>query len=168
MTCVSIMRSLCQVWKPEWQGLVMAELAYLAGHRKSAGTCDITIKEGRLIRLRAVCPESGESMTMILLPQKLGEVKKEKNGEYWRTFSSEAVRKFSQDLGDHNEIHQGEHPIVSGFQLLVSLQQDFSFLSGRIRFYAPVKAGEAVYIEKTETGYIGYTEQRCFIVEESK
>lgn len=168
MTRVSIMQSLCQVWKPEWQGMVMAELAYLAGHEKSEGACDITIKEGRLIRLHAICPQSGASMTMILLPQKQGKAKKEQKGNFWRVFSVEAVRKFSRDLGDHNEIHQGEHPIVSGFQLLSSLQQDFSFVSGRIRFYAPVRAEEPIYIEKTETGCIGYTEQRCFVYEESK
>lgn len=163
-----MMEALCQVWKPEWQGLVMAELSYDAGNGQGNETVSVTVKEGRLIRLRAFCGASGEAMTMVLLPQKQGEATQERKGVFWRTFSAEEVRTFSQNLGDHNEIHQGSHPIVSGFQLLTALRQDFSFTSGCIRFYAPVKAGESIYIEKTESGCTGYTLGRCFAYEEQK
>ena len=32
---MEIFRSLCQIWKPEWQGMVMAELEYEAGERRA-------------------------------------------------------------------------------------------------------------------------------------
>lgn len=159
------MRSLCRIWKPSWQGMVMAELSYTAGKGPSTEPCEISVKEGRLIRLRACCPESGASMTLLLLPQKEGKVKKERAGVLWRTFSAAEVREFSHSLGDHNEIHQGAAPIVSGFQLAAALDEDFSFGSGRIRFHAPVRAGEPIYIEKTADGCVGYTEERCFVYE---
>lgn len=170
MTHIFIMQSLCQVWKPEWQGMVMAELSYRRGQAAVSPSYRVTVKEGRLVRISALDDATGEEMGMVLLPQKKGKAgeKTGPTGEPWRSFSADEVRNFSRSLGDHNAIHQGVCPIVSGFQLFSSLQEVDRFPSAKLRFYASIKAGEVVYLKRESQGWTGYTDTRCFSYEEKK
>jgi hypothetical protein len=163
-----IMQALCREWKAEWQGLVMAELRYERGAGVAA-SYEINIKEGRMVRV-AASAETGERMSMILLPLKKGKSDgtREAEGEPWRVFSAEEVRGFSKGLGDHNEIHQGTHPIVSGFQILNALGEVVSAPSLRIRFHHPLYAGEMVSLAKEEGMVKGYAGALCFTYEEMK
>ncbi len=167
-----IMSALCRAWKPEWQGLVMAELRYEAGRGESVGTYEITISEKRLIRVAAASMETGEAMSMVLLPLRKGEAlaaaETESGGNPWRTFLAEEVRAFSSALGDHNEIHQGARPIVSGFQILNALRETISYPSLRIRFHQPLYAGEPVTLVKEAGALKGYAGALCFTCEEIK
>lgn len=159
---IEIFRSLCQIWKPEWQGMVMAELEYEAGERRAP--LKIQAKEGRLVKIMASYGETGEKVRMLLLPAK-GKVhldKAEQAGGFWKIFAPQEVRQFSSDLGDHNEIHQGNHPIVSGFQLLMELRKNETVTSMKIRFHSSIYAGEKVYLEKEGDTWMGYTDHLCF------
>lgn len=71
-------------------------------------------------------------------------------------------RKGGPSLGDHNAIHQGSQPIVSGFQLLVSLVAMYPGEAIRLRFHHPVRAGEMVYLKKEGDQLLGYTDTLCF------
>ena len=135
------MRMLCGVWKDAWQGMVMAEISWKEGTPKAS--CGVHVKEGRLIRLSA-CTDGGE-LSMVLLPFHAGKcLRKGREGEPWRLFTAKEVHHFSDALGDHNAIHQGSQPIVSGFQLLVSLVAMYPGEAIRLRFHHPVRAGEMV------------------------
>lgn len=167
-----IMAALCRAWKPEWQGLVMAELCYEEGQGAGSADYEIKISERRLVRVAASAKETGETMSMVLLPLRKGEVsapmETENDGKPWRTFSAEEVRAFSSALGDHNEIHQGARPIVSGFQILSALRESISYPAVRIRFHRPLYAGEMVSLVE-EAGMVkGYVGALCFTCEEIK
>ena len=88
--------------------------------------------------------------------------RKEREGKPWRLFTAEEVHHFSDALGDHNAIHQGSQPIVSGFQLLVSLAAMYPGKAIRLRFHHPVRAGEMVYLKKEGDQLLGYTDTLCF------
>lgn len=153
------MRMLCGVWKKAWQGMVMAEISWEEGKPKASR--GVHVKEGRLIRLSAGI--EGGTLSMVLLPLREGKCpRKEREGEPWRSFTAEEVHRFSDALGDHNAIHQGAQPIVSGFQLLVSLAAMYPGKAIRLRFHHPVKAGEMVYLKKEGDQLLGYTDTLCF------
>lgn len=153
------MRMLCSVWKDAWQGMVMAEIFWKEGTLKAS--CGVHVKEGRLIRLSA-CTDGGE-LSMVLLPFQAGKYpRKGREGEPWRLFTAEEVHHFSDALGDHNAIHQGSQPIVSGFQLLLSLVAMYPGKAVRLRFHHPVRAGEMVYLKKEGDQLLGYTDTLCF------
>ena len=88
--------------------------------------------------------------------------RKGREGEPWRLFTAAEVHHFSDALGDHNAIHQGSQPIVSGFQLLVSLVAMYPGKAIRLRFHHPVRAGEMVYLKKEGDQLLGYTDTLCF------
>ena len=159
---IDIFRALCKTWRPEWQGMVMAELSYAAGKRTAP--LDIQVKEGRLVKIVASYGEAGERMEMLLFHAKGNNrsYKMEREGDFWQSFDAPAVREFSLSLGDHNEIHQGERPIVSGFQLLWTLRQKISASSMKIRFHSSIYAGENVYVKQDEDAWKGYTDHLCF------
>ena len=140
------MRMLCGVWKDAWQGMVMAEISWKEGTPKAS--CGVHVKEGRLIRLSA-CTDGGE-LSMVLLPFHAGKCpRKGREGEPWRLFTAK-------------EVHQGSQPIVSGFQLLVSLVAMYPGKAIRLRFHHPVRAGEMVYLKKEGDQLLGYTDTLCF------
>lgn len=161
-----IMRALCRCWKPAWQGMVMAELAYRGGNGKPSGY-RVAAKEGRLVRVSAEDAGSGECMRLILMPPRSGaQAARGASGEpgkRWRTFSAEEVRTFSAALGDHNIIHQGPRPIVSGFQMAEALSRDFPAASFTLRFQAPLYAGEEVRLVQEENEIRGYAGRLCFV-----
>ena len=167
-----IMSALCRAWKPEWQGLVMAELCYKEGQGAGSADYEITISERRLVRVAASAKDTGEAMSMVLLPLRKGEAlataETECRRKSWRTFSAEEVRAFSSALGDHNEIHQGAHPIVSGFQILRALRGAISYPAVRIRFHQPLYAGEKVSLVEEAGTLKGYAGALCFTCEEIK
>ncbi len=167
-----IMSALCRAWKPEWQGLVMAELCYEEGQGEGfPREYEITISERRLVRVAAAQKETGEVMSMVLLPLRKGnnpEAAAESHGTPWRAFSADEVRAFSSALGDHNEIHQGARPIVSGFQILAALKDSISYKKLRIRFQRPLFAGEMVTLVEEAGALKGYAGALCFTCEEIK
>ncbi len=167
-----IMEALCRTWKAEWQGLVMAELRYERGEDDGAApSYEVTVSERRLVKVAAVSKETGERMAMVLLPLRnqisRGETETAE-GTLWRKFSAEEVRAFSARLGDHNEIHQGARPIVSGFQILSMLAERFPWKGMCIRFHQPLYAGEDVYLSETDGKVRGFSGELCFTCEEIK
>ena len=167
-----IMSALCRAWKPEWQGLVMAELCYKEGQGAGSADYEITISERRLVRVAASAKDTGEAMCMVLLPLRKGDalasMETENDGKTWRAFSADEVRAFSSALGDHNEIHQGAHPIVSGFQILSALRESISYPAVRLRFHQPLYAGEKVSLVEEAGTLKGYAGALCFTCEEIK
>lgn len=157
---------MCSIWDPSWQGMVMGSLYYYPGNGSGTGSYEMTRKEGRLVRLSLKNTTTGEEMRMILFPFREGETKKQETlpeGDFWTSFSPEDVRTYSQEAGDHNAIHQGSHPIVSGFQLLSSWLADFPQKEAvEMRFFAPVYADENIFISKD--GMTGFTDKMCFKV----
>ncbi len=165
-----IMEALCRTWKAEWQGLVMAELRYERGE-EGVASYEVTVSERRLVKVAAVCKETGEQMMMTLLPLRNSMSRGETEtaeGTLWRKFSAEEVRDFSANLGDHNEIHQGARPIVSGFQILAALAERFPWRGIIIRFQQPLYAGEDVYLSETDGKVRGFSGGLCFTCEEIK
>lgn len=155
-----IMGALCRAWKPEWQGLVMAELRYEVGRGGSSRPYDITISEKRLVRLSASSKETGEAMSLVLLPLRgrLTETEEETAGRPWRRFTAKEVQDFSRSLGDHNELHQSAHPLVSGFHILFALKEMISAPALRLRFHQPLYADQMLWLAEEEGVVRGYAE----------
>lgn len=161
----AIIQSLCSLWRSSWQGMVMGELKYRKGSGGS-GPYRVSASGRRIVRVSAVSP-SGERMDLMLFPVAgfAGGGRKAASGAYWHTFSADEVRKYSASVGDHNEIHQTDSPIVSGFQIVEAMEglegkQDF-----RIRFHYPVRSGEAVSLRSEGKTVSGMTDVLCFVWE---
>ncbi len=167
-----IMEALCRTWKAEWQGLVMAELRYERGEDDGAApSYEVMVSERRLVKVAAVCKETGEQMMMTLLPLRNSMSRGETEtaeGTLWKKFSAEEVRDFSASLGDHNEIHQGARPIVSGFQILSALAERFPWRGMCIRFHQPLYAGEEIFLAADDGKVRGFSGGLCFTCEEIK
>ena len=66
-------------------------------------------------------------------------------------------------LGDHNEIHYTEKPVVSGFQIFESVMEEYPSDGMKISFHHPVFSGEEVYLMEKDQKIEGYTNQLCFV-----
>ncbi len=155
-----IMSALCSVWKSEWSGLVMAELRYEVGEGGASERYDITISEKRLVRLSVSSKETGETMSLVLLPLRgrLTEEGEETAGRPWRRFTAKEVQDFSRSLGDHNELHQSAHPLVSGFQILFALKEMIAAPALRLRFHQPLYADQMLWLSEEPGVVRGYAE----------
>lgn len=163
---ITNIRALCRTWKPQWQGMVMAELVYRRG--ESSGIPAVEVREGRVIRLTTRYDHSMEGLSIVLFPFKASKPKAMTpwEGDDSISFSEERVHQDSTLLGDHNEIHQGENPVVSGFEILLEMEPYFSEKSIKIRFYAPARAGDSIFLHQEKGKITGYTDHLCFICEE--
>ena len=161
----AIIKSLCSLWRSSWQGMVMGELKYRKGSG-GFGPYRVSASGRRIVRVSAVSP-SGERMDIMLFLAAgfAGGGRKAEGGAYWHTFSADEVRNYSASVGDHNEIHQTENPIVSGFQIaeeMAALEGEKDF---RIRFHYPIRSGEAVSLLKEGKMVSGMTDVLCFVWE---
>lgn len=161
----AIIKSLCSLWRPSWQGMVMGELKYRKGPGGS-GPYKVSATGRRIVRVYAVSP-SEERMDLMLFPAAgfAGGGRKEAGGTYWHTFSADEVRRYSASAGDHNEIHQTDCPIVSGFQIAEGMAALEGAPDFRIRFHYPVRSGEAVSLRKEGKVIYGMTDVLCFVWE---
>ncbi len=159
-----IIRALCSLWKPEWQGMVMGELRYRRG-ADVGGPYRVTASGRRIVRV-AADSDGGEHMELLLFPYKetSGKVVPEK-GVPWRVFSAEEVRRCSRALGDHNGLHQTDRPVVSGFQIALALSGEAQASSFRLRFHQPIRSGETVYLLREGNRMQGMTDVLCFTYE---
>lgn len=82
---------------------------------------------------------------------------------FWKSFSADEVRAYSKALGDHNEIHYTEKPVVSGFQIFESVMEEYPSDGMKISFHHPVFSGEEVYLMEKDQKIEGYTDQLCFV-----
>ncbi|WP_110953714.1 hotdog family protein [Anaerosinus massiliensis] len=77
----------------------------------------------------------------------------------WKTFHKREIYDFSQRVGDINTIHLTERPVVQGLLILETIAQYFTaFREIEIKFMKPIYAEDPVYLESTETGMIGYSD----------
>ncbi len=75
----------------------------------------------------------------------------------WKTFSAEEISTAAHLVGDHNGIHQGDRPIAGGFLLLSSIAaREPGHKRYKIRFHAPVYAGEAVSLAEDTSSVLAY------------
>jgi len=91
--------------------------------------------------------KSGEFLELILSKPsapKEGE-KRPDEAAFWKSFSADEVRAYSKALGDHNEIHYTEKPVVSGFQIFESVMEEYPSDGMKISFHHPVFSGEEVW-----------------------
>ncbi len=162
-----LIHELCRLWEPCWQGMVMGKLTYRKGTEKSGGNFISKVSHHPVLSFSVLEKESHESINILLFPFKEKEEEKEGGkGKVWRSFTTHEVREYSRRMGDHNEIHQSSHPIVSGFQLAEALGEDFPFSSYmKIRFQHPVYSGETIRLEVDGPIILGYTDNLCFKVE---
>lgn len=160
-----IVKALCEIWNPSWQGLVIGKLVYTKGNR-STGPYEWKLREGKAVKVE-IRNAAGESIEMTLLPfkGKKNSSPIERKGRFLHTFSKEEVHAFSKNLGDHNEIHLNDHPIVSGFQLLSLLMNEIEGRVYQISFYAPLYSGEDFYIEEKGKVILGYGVTLCLKLE---
>ena len=161
----AIIQSLCTLWRPSWQGMVMGELKYRRGGG-SGGPYKVAASGRRIVRVSA-SSEAGERMELLLFPAAgfAGGARAGEAGVSWHRFSADEGRRYSASLGDHNEIHQSERPIVSGFQIaeeMGALEGDRDF---RIRFHYPIQSDEMVSLRKEGKAIYGVTDVVCFIWE---
>lgn len=160
-----IIKALCRTWREKWQGMVMGELKYRRGRREPSGRYDISFAGNRIIKISAFDQVGGERMDILLFPFST-PVKSEPaagdKGIFWRIFRNDEIGKCSRSLGDHNNIHQMQHPVVSGFQIALELQKQWKAEAFRIRFHYPVYGEEAVYIREKGNTLYGTTQFLCF------
>lgn len=162
-----IIQKLCTLWKPEWQGMVMGELKYNTGNGISRGNFETSFSERRFIKLSVRDRDTGETISIILFPFSGNQkgLPAEPAGKYWKIFSPGEVRAYSRSMGDHNEIHQSSHPVVSGFQILEELAKLYPAESVRLRFHHPLCSGEPLYLKEEESRIQGFTDVLCFTME---
>lgn len=156
----------CSVWNDDWDGMYIGKLSYRSGFKKCK-TYTVSIKSGHLVKLE-IASESGERLDIFLLKSKGLKSIKEKRpskAKFWRSFSFESVKKYSISVGDHNSLHYSENAVVSGFQLLSEVVREKKINGGvNMRFFYPIHCNEKIYLEKTSTGYVGWTDTKCFEV----
>ncbi len=64
-------------------------------------------------------------------------------------FATEDVREFVEDVGDTNELHEGEKPLVPGLLILERLLKQMEFITCRkifLKYTTPVFAGQEVIV----------------------
>ena len=123
------------------------------------------IRDGKLLRVAVRGRKSGEFLELILSKPsapKEGE-KRPDEAAFWKSFSADEVRAYSKALGDHNEIHYTEKPVVSGFQIFESVMEEYPSDGMKISFHHPVFSGEEVYLMEKDQKIEGYTDQLCFV-----
>lgn len=162
-----LIEALCRLWDPAWQGMVMGKLTYKKGRGKGSGELISKVSHHPVLSISISDKESHEYMNILLFPFKEMEGEKGRgDGKAWRSFTADEVREYSRRMGDHNEIHQSSHPVVSGFQLAEELGKDLPFSSClKIRFHHPVYSGETICLKANGPVILGYTDDLCFKVE---
>lgn len=159
-----IIRKICTVWKPSWDGKVMGRISYTEGKRPSVSYTE-KVREGRIISV-TLSGDGGEKLSLLLFPLKEAERKEAPaGGTPLCSFSAEEVRAYSTALGDHNGIHQTERPIVSGFQILEALREAYGGKEISVSFHAPLRSGEILYTVKEGNKISGYTDSLCVTAE---
>ena len=157
-------KAICRIWRPEWQGMLMGRLTYKTGNGENKAYEEI-IRDGKLLRVAVRGRKSGEFLELILSKPsapKEGE-KRPDEAAFWKSFSADEVRAYSKALGDHNEIHYTEKPVVSGFQIFESVMEEYPSDGMKISFHHPVFSGEEVYLMEKDQKIEGYTNQLCFV-----
>ena len=104
----------------------------------------------------------GQGKTPCKVPDRGGQ-KRPDEAAFWKSFSADEVRAYSKALGDHNEIHYTEKPVVSGFQIFESVMEEYPSDGMKISFHHPVFSGEEVYLMEKDQKIEGYTDQLCFV-----
>jgi hypothetical protein len=84
--------------------------------------------------------------------------------EYSIKFSSLEIESFCNDVGDENEIHKGESPVVPGLLIIKkSLGEMTTINSLLVNFYKPVYSEQEVFIKKNNNEIFGICEgSLCF------
>lgn len=145
----SLARALTGLWKPEWEGALMVALTYTTGEGNQESCQASCSGRGRKLLLSAK-GDHGSRLDMVLLlpPHKKPGASQDAlpSGLIpWKTFSPEEIRAAALHVGDHNGIHQGDRPIAGGFLLMEAMAARYvGHKRYKIRFYAPIYAGEAV------------------------
>lgn len=108
-----------------------------------------------------------ETLTVYLMmrPQVNVDSTKEKNkGDYWHTFSNDAIKAFSDKMGDMNSIHLTEHPIVQGLFILKKLYDLTSAETIEVKYLHPIYGGDSVFLEYHKEHINGYSNgYHCFL-----
>ena len=97
--------------------------------RRNAATVTVSDTTGTLVMtLLAGAPHPHEEHTEAI-PQ---------NASPWRSFSADEVHAFVDAMDDTNPIHQGNCPVVPGYQMLTAWLQDHrAVVSCDMRFHLP-------------------------------
>lgn len=166
----ALIREICKVWRPEWQGIAIARINYWRTMKEQESnyidSFSVEVKENRIVTL--LCQKIHEDQIVeslevkMLHPLGLKE-KKERSlpaeKKNWRQFSKEEIWAYSRQVGDHNRIHLSEKPVVQGFLLLKHLVETFHQAEEyQISFYSPALAEEKIYLHTQEESFCGYGE----------
>lgn len=106
--------------------------------RRNAATVTVSNATGTLVMtLLAGAPhphaERAETIPQSALP--------------WRSFSADEVHAFVAAMEDTNPIHQGDYPVVPGYQMLTAwLQEHRDVVSCDMRFHHAVKSDALIYL----------------------
>ena len=80
------------------------------------------------------------------------------NASPWRSFSADEVHAFVDAMDDTNPIHQGNCPVVPGYQMLTAWLQDHrDVVSCDMRFHHAVKSNALIYLMTDGTMVQAYT-----------
>lgn len=169
-----LIREVCKVWWPEWQGIAIARIYYWrAVKEKQFNDIDsflVEIKENRVVTLS--CQKMNEDQIIesievkMIHPFGLKERKERSlplERKKWRQFSKEEIWAYSKQVGDHNLIHLNEKPVVQGFLLLKHLVETFTQAEEyQISFYSPAVAEEDICLHTQGQSFCGYGETAIY------
>lgn len=112
-------------------------------------------------------------MELTLIKKSSKEVKhiekeNEVTGKYFCTIDSEEIYEFSKDIGDLNEIHFLERPVVQGMLLIRHLDEYFKSLKYEytimnIRFIKPLYSGESTSIVLESKEFMVYKDNKLIL-----
>lgn len=159
-------RALCQHWRTAWERAVIGWLVYRPGQNVDIDAWDVTVRTGRLIHFycQRRCPQGAEVEMVLVLPMAIMQRQQAKpvpltseRVAWWCRFSQTEIEASARRLGDHNPIHYGTKPVVSGFLLLERLVTAYpGKVCYRLRCREPIFADEAVAVIELDTGVHGY------------
>lgn len=123
--------------------------------RKTAGFCKVSCRccmkekyyEMEVTILLKGRPKKERAETSLRAePEKTQDEPEPKiNKDFSLSFTDDEVHEFVSDVGDTNDIHQGEKPIVPGMEILEYLCLNNSWEKINLRFRHPVRAGETIF-----------------------
>ena len=106
--------------------------------RRNAATVTVSNAEGTLVMTLLAGAPHPHAEHADEIPQ---------NALLWRSFSAAEVHAFVDAMDDTNPIHQGDCPVVPGYQMLTAwLQEHRDVLSCDMRFHHAVKSNTLIYL----------------------
>ena len=153
-----LIRQLCTFWQDDWQGIYLVKIHYeqtKTDDNFSEVSYQKSFTTDRILTFTSKKVQNGKPLQKLTayMIKPLGIKSSSASATscqdtvLWRSFSAEEVWAYSKNVGDHNQIHLGNRPIVQGFFLFEEIIRTFPAIQNcRITFHTPVRADTPIFL----------------------